>query len=81
MNLKRKYLRVLFAVALATFLALSTNSLGADPECNKECREEHRECISICNKHVKDPSALKKCKDEGCKQALDDCFKDCQEDS
>jgi hypothetical protein len=78
MNRKCSRLRLLVAVALATLLALSATSLGADTECIKECHEEHRECIDICNKYIKDPGPLKRCKEEGCRTALDECINDCK---
>jgi len=73
-----RIIRFLLAVAAAALLTIPAVSSRADAQCEKECRKDYQECCKICEKHVKDPRAQRKCKEEGCSTGYNECLKDCK---
>lgn len=79
MKKKNHTLYLVLFVFLAAALIIPVVSLaGSYAECAKDCQQEYQECVDICKKHLKDPNARAKCKNEGCKIIVDDCLKDCK---
>jgi hypothetical protein len=75
---RKRIVRILATLVIAASLLVPAATSGADAECLKECRKEYQECVDLCKQYVKNEAGVKKCIEQGCKVAQDDCFNDCK---